>query len=172
MLWHAPVGPIAFPLTPFPLGITRVEPEYAQHRYLTRDESRLFLGDGDDPTRVSMVPQRVEATRSAVVAGKRLLYLLSEHFEQFQPEVAPVWEALEAAERRALDDAIEQARILISAARPDLASDLLTRLSSDLARRALDVVETMAESMEVRSRILHGIRDEPGWRGPAIDWEH
>ncbi len=172
VLWHAPVGPIAFPLTPYPLGITRVEPEYAQHRYLTRDESRLFLGDGDDPTRVSTVPQRVEATRSAVVAGKRLLYLLSEHFEQFQPEVAPVWEALEAAERRALDDAIEQARILISAERPDLASDLLTRFSSDLARGALEVVETMADSMEVRSRILHGIRDEPGWRGPEIDWEH
>ncbi len=41
------------------------------------------------------MPQRVEATRSAVAMFKRLLYLLAEHHELFLPEVTPVWEALE-----------------------------------------------------------------------------
>ena len=171
VLWHAAVGPVAYPLTPHPLGLSRVAPELARHRYLTRGESRVFVGDGDEPDGpASVVPQRVEATRSAVMAGKRLLYLISEHHELFLPEVRPLWPAFEAGAHEALRATIDQARILLSVDRGDLAEDLLTRFAEEQAVRALDLVEIVAASMDARSRLLSGVRDTLGWQGPAIDW--
>lgn len=73
--------------------------------------------------------------------GKRLLYLLAEHHELFLPEV-------------------------IAAGRDELARDLLTRFCHAEALRALDLGAAMVDSMERRSRVLCGIRDEPGRRGP------
>ncbi len=169
MIWHAPVGAIAAPFTPFFLGVDSITPELQRHRYLTTGEDAAFIDAGEDD-RPSMVSQRVEATRSAVVTFKRMLYLLAEHHELFLPEVTPVWEALEAATAAQLAMITEQAQTLIAAGRTDLTRDLLTRFCQVEALRALDLGEAMVESMERRSRVLFGIRDEPGWRGPAQLW--
>jgi hypothetical protein len=112
----------------------------------------------------------VEATRSAVVTFKRLLYVLAEHHELFLPEVTPVWEALERATAEQAGAVAEAAGLLIGSGRAELARDLLTRFCEGEALRALDLGETMADSMERRSRVLFGIRDEPGWRGPERLW--
>ena len=171
LLWHAPVGAVAAPFTPFFLGVTAIPPEFRQHRYLTAGEDASFVGAIlDDDDRVSDVPQRVEATRSAVAIFKRLLYLLAEHHEVFLPEVTPVWEALEQELAATVRDVAESADVLAAAGRGDLARELLTRFCSTEALRGLDLGEAMLGSMEARSRVLFGIRDEPGWRGPEVLW--
>jgi len=171
LLWHAPVGAVAAPFTPFFLGVKAIPPEFRQHRYLTTGEDASFVGALlDDDDRASVVPQRVEATRSAVAVFKRLLYLLAEHHETFLPEVTPVWEALEQELAGTVRDVAESAEVLATAGRADLARDLLTRFCSTEALRGLDLGEAMLNSMEARSRVLFGIRDEPGWRGPEQLW--
>ncbi len=164
VMWHAPIGPIAAPLTPFLLGVESIPPEFAQHRYLTTGEDALFV-DGD-----SLVPQAVEATRSAVFTFKRLLYLLAEHHELFLPEVTPVWEAFEAGQAALLRSVVDAAGVLIAAGRADLARALITRHCATEALRSLDLGEAMVESMEARSRVLFGVREQGGWKGPEQIW--
>jgi hypothetical protein len=170
LLWHTPVGAVAAPFTPFFLGVTAIPPEFRQHRYLTAGEDAAFVSKLDDDDAASVVPQRVEATRSAVAIFKRLLYVLAEHHELFLPEVTPVWEALEAQLAAAVPRVAESANLLATAGRADLERDLLTRFCSAEALRGLDLGEAMLNSMEARSRVLFGIRDEPGWRGPEQLW--
>jgi dipeptidase len=170
VLWHAPVGPIAAPFTPFFLGVQAIPPEFRRHRYLGEGEAAAFVDDSDPADRASAVPQRIEATRSAVAVFKRLLYLLAEHHEAFLPEVSPVWEMFEGEQAAALDDVARMAETLLSAGQPDLARRLLTRHCSTEAIRSLDLGETMAASMDARSRLLFGIRDDRPWRGPRQLW--
>jgi dipeptidase len=170
VLWHAPVGPIAAPLTPFALGVRSVPPELGRHRYLGEGEAASFVDDRDPDDRASLVPQRIEATRSAVAIHKRLLYLLAEHHEVFLPEVVPVWEAFERDQLELLADVMETAGALIDGDRLDLALDLVTRHCGAQAIRALDLAETMVDSMDARSRLLFGIREDRGWRGPEQIW--
>jgi dipeptidase len=151
--------------------VTQVEPEFAKHRYLSTGESSAFMSDSvDDDSPTSTVPQAVEATRSAVAVHKRLLYLVSEHHEVFLPEVLPVWTALERRSAAGLATAIASARVLLDAGRVDLAEELLTRFSSGEMLRALDVAEAMVASMDARARVLFGLRESGGWRGPTILW--
>jgi hypothetical protein len=105
-----------------------------------------------------------------VAVFKRLLYLLAEHHETFLPEVTPVWEAFERAAESELNGVVESARLLLEAGRPELARDVVTRFSHAQALRALDLGEAMVASMEARSRLLFGIRDDGGWRGPEQIW--
>lgn len=170
VLWHAPVGPIAAPLTPFVVGVRSVPPELGRHRYLGEGEAASFIDDRDPDDPASAVPQRIEATRSAVAIHKRLLYLLAEHHDVFLPEVTPVWEAFEREQVRLLADVMEMAEVLVDADRLDLALDLVTRHCGTQATRALDLAETMLDSMDARSRLLFGIREDGGWRGPEQIW--
>jgi hypothetical protein len=119
---------------------------------------------------VSVVAQGVEGTQSAVAVFKRLLYLASEHHETFLPEVTPVWVALERRLAADLVDVEASAMLLFDAARPDLAEALLTRWCATEAVAALDLGEAIVRSMEARSRVLFGVREERGWRGPEQLW--
>ncbi|MDX6550770.1 MAG: dipeptidase [Gaiellales bacterium] len=170
VLWHSPVGAVAAPFTPFVLGVQSIPPEFRQHRYLTAGEEARFVDGSNPDDHVSAVHQRVEATRSAVVTFKRLLYLLAEHHETFLPEVTPVWEALERELAAHLSTTLESAATLISAGRADLAKDLLTRFCTTEAVRSLDLGEAILNSIEARSRVLFGLREDGPWRGPAQLW--
>jgi dipeptidase len=169
LLWHAPVGAVAAPFTPFFLGVESIPPELLRHRYLTAGEEAVFMDPGrGEPG--SAVHQRIEATRSAVAVFKRLLYVLAEHHELFLPEVTPVWEALERDSCAGALRVAEAAELLIDQGRQDLAVDTLTRFSAGEALRALDLGDAIVASMEARSRVLFGVRDERGWRGPEQIW--
>jgi dipeptidase len=170
VLWHAPVGPIAAPFTPFFMGVRSIPPELRQHRYLTAGESARFVDDRDTDDPASVVPQGVEATRSAAAVFKRLLYLMADHHETFLPEITPVWEALERRLAAELPDLEASATILLEAGRSDLAETLLTRWCATEAVTSIDLGEAIVRSMEARSRILFGVREEPGWRGPEQLW--
>ena len=169
MLWHAPIGAMAAPFTPFYVGVDSVPPEFGPHRYLTTGEDARFVDDRKED-RKSTIPQRIEATKSAVYIFKQLLYLLAEHHETFLGEVTPVWEAFEAAcaiEQKAV---VETAETLLSTGKPGLASKYLTDYCTTQAKRSLDLGEAMVNSMEARSRVLFGIREDKSWRGPAQIW--
>jgi hypothetical protein len=170
LLWHAPVGPIAAPFTPFFLGVHSIPPEFGKHRYLLDAEAAAFIDDADPDDLASTVPQRVEATRSAFATFKRLLYLVAEHHALFLPEVTPVWEAFEREQAASLADVRSMTETLVQAGQLDLARDLITRHCSTEAIRALDLGETMAASMDARSRLLFGIRADQAWRGPEQIW--
>ena len=170
VLWHAPVGAVAAPLIPFFLGVDSVPPELRRHRYLTAGEDAAFADPLDDDDPRSSVAPRIEATRSAAAVFRRLLYLLAEHHELFLPEVTPVWEALERETAAAVPAVRESAKILLEAGRPELAADVLTRFSCGEAIRALDLGEAMAASMDARSRVLFGLREDRTWRGPQRIW--
>ena len=170
VLWHAPIGPVAAPLTPFFLGVESIPPEFRRHRYLTAGEDASFVDDSDQSDQSSAVPQRIEATRSAVFTFKRLLYLVTEHHEQFLPEVTPVFEALEHELLTDLSDVVQSARILSAHGVQRLARQLLTRYSGTQAMRSLDLGEALLNSMEARSRLLFGVREERSWRGPEQLW--
>ncbi len=166
LLWHTPVGPIAAPFTPFFVGVRTIPPEFRQHRYLNEGDSATFVEDSERLDAPSEVSQRVEATRSAVAVFKRLLYLLAEHHELFLPEVTPVWEAFERDQAGALMTVAAAAEALVATDQLDSARDLITRHCSTEAIRALDLGETMAASMDARSRLLFGVREDRPWRGP------
>jgi dipeptidase len=171
LLWHAAIGAIAAPFTPFFLGVSSIPPEFRRHRYLTTGEDSAFVhADPADGDPHSAAPQAVEATRSAVAVFKRLLYLLAEHHETFLPEVTPVWEALEHELADSVPDVADSAALLLGAGRGDLARDLLTRYCTTESLRGLDLGEAMLESIEARSRVRFGVRDEGSWRGPEQLW--
>ncbi len=170
LLWHAPIGPVAAPFTPFFCGVDAIPVELGRHRHLGEGEAATLVDPLDPDDSPSPVPQRVEATPSAVAVYRRLLHLLAEHHEQFLPEVTPVWEALERDLAVGAAEARDAARILLDAGRGDLARGLLTRFASSSATDALGLAAAMADSMDLRSRVLYGIRDEPGWRGPERIW--
>jgi hypothetical protein len=171
LMWHAAIGAIAAPFTPFFLGVTSVPVEFARHRYLTTGEDAAFIdrdSTSDEPT--SVVGQRTEASRSAVYVFKRLLYLLAEHHETFLPEVTPVWEALEKELADEAPEVVDTALLLIANGQPSAAGKHLTRYCAAQAVRGLDLGEAMVNSMEARSRILFGLRDDTSWRGPEQLW--
>lgn len=172
-LWHTPTAALAAPFTPVFLGATEVLPEYRQHRYLTAGESARFVDlrhaeKGRDD--VSRVPQGVEATRSAVQAGKRLLYLVQRHSELFLPEIAALWEAVERRHIAAQPGVFDIAATLLAAGKQERAAEYLTYyLRTELAA-ALDLVETMVASLEARARALFGLSDDPTPKSPPQIW--
>lgn len=168
-LWHAPVGAIAAPFTPFLLGVDHIPVEFGEHRYLTVGESARFHDDRH-PDGASNVAQRVEATEYAYHLFKRLLLLVCEHHELFLPEVTPVWEAFERDCNARVAIAVEQAAVLRQAGRADLATALMTSCCADLAERSLRLGRSMLDSMEARSRVLFGIRTTSEWIGPEQIW--
>jgi dipeptidase len=152
ILWVAGAPASAAPFIPFRLAVSRVPPEFRRHRYLTEGEAAKFQ-DADQ--------RGLESTRYAFRVYKRLLYLVQEHQEKFLPEVT---EALEAFELRLIADqesVEETARTLFDAGKPELARNYLTYYSSTEAMNGLQLAESLAQSLEARTKVIFGIRS-PG----------
>ncbi len=148
-LWVAPGPPVTAPFVPWRIGVESVPPEFRRHRYLTAGEAERTV----DPAQ-----RGLESTRYANRAVKRLLYLVDEHREEFLPEVTPL---LEAHDRRMLEvqPGVEQtATILLEAGESGLARRYLTEQSHAAADEALRLLEGLAAAIELRTRLLYGIR--------------
>lgn len=173
-LWHTQTGAIAAPFVPVFMGMRDVPPEYRQHRYLTAGESSRFLdlrhARKGDLASASRVPQGIEATRSATAVFKRLLNLIAQHHELFLPEVTAIWEAAENRLLQAHPGVVETARTLLAAGKPDLAADYLTYYCHTELRAALELAETLAQSLDARSRLLFGINDDLEPRSAEQIW--
>lgn len=148
-LWVAPGPPVTAPFVPWRIGVESVPPEFRRHRYLTAGEAERTV----DP-----VQRGLESTRYANRSVKRLLYLVDEHRGEFLPEVT---ELLGAHDRRMLEaqPGVERtATILLEAGEAGLAQRYLTERSHAAAAEALQLLEGLAASIELRTRLLHGIR--------------
>ncbi|WP_374311005.1 C69 family dipeptidase [Dongia sp.] len=170
MLWHTQVGAVAAPFAPVFMGVTQVPEEYRQHRYLTAGESARFVDLRHGQAVLSAVPQGIEATRSATAVFKRLLYLVAQHDDLFRPEVTAVWEAIE---RKLVADCpaiIDTAQTLIDARKPERAAAFLTYYCRTELLAALDLGETLARSIEARTRALFGINTDMMPKSAAQIW--
>jgi len=174
VLWHTQIGAIAAPFVPVYMGVRAIPEEYCQHRYLSAGESARFLDlrhfrNGQTES-VSQVPQGIESTRSASQIFKRLLYLVLQHSAVFLPEVTALWEAVERRLIQASSGVTQTAQILLDAGRSDLAADHIDYFTRTELLAALDLADTMARSIEARTRALYGIRTDPEPLTPDQLW--
>jgi dipeptidase len=149
ILWVAGAPSSAAPFIPFHLATTNVPPEFQRHRYLTEGEAAKFQ---------DLDQRGIESTRYAFRTYKRLLYLVQEHQEKFLPEVT---EALTAFESRLIDEqesVEETARTLFEANKPELARKYMTYWSNTEALNGLQLAESLAQSIEARTKVIFGIR--------------
>jgi dipeptidase len=83
---------------------------------------------------------------------------VDEHREVFLPEVKAALAAFESRQIAAQPGLERTARILLDAREPALARRYLTDQANTAAVDALHLIEALAESVEVRTRFLYGIR--------------
>lgn len=172
LIWHTQIGAVAAPFVPVFMGVEEVPEEFGLHRYLTDGEAARFydVRETRDQDAVSIVPQGIEATRSASYVFKRLQNLVFQHSDVFLPEVTALWEA---SERKLLADCahvVRAAGVLLDSKEPDLANMCLTYFSKTELNKALDVAEKLAQSLEIRVRLLHGISRGRTPVGPEQIW--
>lgn len=148
-LWVAPAPPLTAAFIPWRIGVQSVPPEYRRHRYLTAGESARMM----DPEE-----RGVESTRYVNRAAKRLFYLVEEHPGEFLPEVRAALAAFRQ-KQVAAQPAIERtAGVLFEAGEDALAHRYLTEQAHAAAAEGLELIEALAESIEMRTRMRHGIR--------------
>ncbi len=158
-LWATVAPSAASPFMPHYIGQTDVPVEFKWHRYLSQEEDARFLPP-------ELFAQ--EASRYAFREFKRLFYAMGgslwndgpadeERYETFHPEVAQALEAFQEARVDEQDEVLSTARALLQADKPELATKYLTRYSNRQAVDALDLVSTMADSIEKRGRLLFGV---------------
>jgi len=156
LLWHAHVGAVAAPFVPVFLGVTAIPAEFAQHRYLSEGEAASFYG-GDrtgDPS--PAVPQRVEATRSATAAFKRLYYVLMQGDDPLD-RVTAIWEGLETRLAAQAETVGRIGRILADAGEKELLAHHLDYFTRGELLASLDWAEKLAYAAEIRLRSLQGL---------------
>jgi hypothetical protein len=150
-LWIAAGPPITAGFVPWRIGVDAVPPEYRRHRYLTAGEA--------ERSSIDRKQQGVEATRYVNRAVKRLLYLVDEHRDSFLPEVRAALAAFDSRQL-AVQPSIERtAQILLAAGEDMLARRYLTDQAHMAAGDGLRLIEALADSIEARTTVLHGIRD-------------
>ena len=150
-LWVAPAPPVAAPFVPWRIGVQDVPSEFKRHRYLTAGEATRHIRDEDIG---------LESTRYAFRACKRLFYLAKSHEAEFLPEVVETLTAFESgliAEQETVEGIAQE---LFQAGKPELARAALTYYSRTEAMNGLRLVESLAQSLEARTKVLFGIRSE------------
>ncbi len=154
-IWMGSGPTLTSPFIPFPLGIQEIPIEYKKHRYLTRGESTRFI-DPDFQGR--------ESTPYAFRTFKRLYHLVAEHPKEFRAEVVDTLQAFEERAIMQLNDVKNMIRGLCTEKHFEQAKRPLTELNHKLAREGLEAAETLADSIEIKTRLLYGI-SEPGEKG-------
>jgi len=161
-LWVAPTGSVTAPFIPYRIGVSSVPAEYGKHRYLTKGEAQAF---------VTRDWQIQEATLFAGRLFKRLMYFTCDRPQKFLPEVA---EALTAFEDRMIADQPDleaTALTLLEAGEPGLAEQVVTRYAHAKAAEALDLGAALLASIEVRTRLLYGLREPASEEMSRLDYQ-
>jgi dipeptidase len=149
-LWVAPGPPITAAFVPWRIGVESVPPEYRRHRYLTAGEA--------ERSNIQQAQQGLESTRYVNRAVKRLLYLIDEHRDAFLPEVTAALTAFESRQLAAQPGVERTAQILLKANEAALARRYLTEQANTAAGAGLHLIESLADSIEARTKVLYGIR--------------
>jgi len=153
VLWIAIGPPEASVFIPYYLGVASVPLEYGEHRYLTKGEAlRMEL---------PRERQGQETTAYAYRIFDRLFMLADEHFEEFHPEVIMTFRAFEDRLISQQEDVEEIASNLLQAGKSDLAGRFLTYYCNTEAMEGLRVASTLADSLEIRTKLRFNIRPLP-----------
>jgi len=161
-LWVAPTGSVTAPFLPWRIGVNSIPAEFGKHRYLSKGEATRYVTEDW---------QIQEATLFAGRLFKRLMYFTCDHPDKFLPEVT---EALTAFENRMIQEQAvieETARTLIEAGKSDLAGDMLTRYMYAQSGQALQLGEALLDSIEMRTRVLFGLRQPSGDEMSRLDYQ-
>jgi dipeptidase len=148
-LWVAPGPAAAAPFLPWRIGVESVPAEFRRHRYLTAGEAERT---------VDASQRGLESTRYANRAVKRLLYLVDEHPDMYRPEVRALLDVHDGRTLAAQPDVERIARVLLDSGEDRLARRYLTQQAHVAAAGALQLLETLADGIELRTRLEHGIR--------------
>mgnify|MGYP006271424931 CR=1 FL=1 len=148
-LWVAAGPPLTAPFVPWRIGVRSVPPEYREHRYLTV---------GSATTTVDPAQRGVESTRYANRLVKRLLYLVEEHRDEFLPEVSAALGDFDDRQIAAQARIERIAEVLFDAGEDDLARQYLTERAHAAADDGMRLMQALAASIEMRTRLKHGIR--------------
>ncbi len=174
MMWHAPIGSLAAPFAPVFMGQENVPPEFAKHRYLTTGEDHRFMDPrrdesfGDDI--ISTVNQAVEGTHSAVYECKRLMYLMLQDADRFEPEVTRALEDSEARLTVETARIVKLAETLIASQNETDACHVLDYFSNTELKRSLDLVMAMSASIEARLRTAGKLDERQPVKGLPQVW--
>ncbi len=152
-IWVAPTGSVTAPFNPWWLGVRQVPPQYAQHRYLTKDAASSFLNpDYRDQ----------EATEFAGRTFKRLMYLTCARPGAYLPIVVEALEGFEAQSMEGVSWVEPAARALIGAGDRDGAVSLLTHYATTRADEALEMGNVMVDALEGHLHLTRGLADPEG----------
>ncbi len=119
---------------------------------------------------LSAIPQGIESTRSAAQVFKRLLYLVFQNQAAFLPEVTATWIAVERRLANIQPSVIRTAETLIDAGERALACDYLTYYAHTELLNALRLAESLAQSIEARTRAIYGIALDAEPHSPEQIW--
>ncbi|WP_343080062.1 C69 family dipeptidase [Ostreiculturibacter nitratireducens] len=152
LMWHSATGALAAPFSPVFLGQDRVPAEYGPRRYLTTGESRRFMdlrkaasGVIDS---VSLVPQIVEAHRSAFYESKRLLYLMQLLGHPALERVTAVFQAREKALESLVASYLRIAQHAVAGGNREDALRILSHFSTGELKACLDLVMSLSQGLE------------------------
>lgn len=171
MMWHCPTGAIAAPFAPVFLGQTTVPGEFGPHRYLTTGESHRFMDmrkDDGASDAVSLVPQVLEARRSAVYEAKRLMYLLQIAGEDDLARVTRAFVAREVGlfQRSARMRAMAEA--LVATDKRQEAIELLEYFSVTELLAGHRLVMTLATGLEAELDTVGALGSTEGFGGQQM----
>jgi hypothetical protein len=153
VLWIAATTPVTAPFIPYHLGVNDVPAEFKRHRYLTEGEADGFM---------DAAFRGIESTRYAFQVFKRLFYLTEERSREFLPEVTQALEAFESGLISQQPTMEKTAQALYKAGEADLARQYLTYCSNTEAMNGLHLGEALGQSIELRTKVLYGIRQPSG----------
>ncbi|KAF2025697.1 hypothetical protein EK21DRAFT_75844 [Setomelanomma holmii] len=148
-IWVAPTGSVTAPFNLWWLGVKSVPPEYAQHRYLTKDAASTFL----DPDY-----QFQEATHFAGRIFKQVLYYTCSDPETFLPIVQDMLHGFENDSFTDIAWVESSAKTLIENGQRETVLDLLTFYAHTRAEKALALGKTMVDSLDAYVKLLGRFR--------------
>jgi dipeptidase len=154
-IWVAPTGSVTAPFNPWWLGVTSVPPEYAQHRYLTKDAASTFL-DTDF--------QFQEATHFAGRTFKQVLYYTCSNPETFLPIVQNMLHGYENTSFSDVEWVQRSAQKLVESGMQDEAIELLTFYAHARADKALSLGKTMVDALDAYVKLTGQFRMPTGSR--------
>lgn len=152
-IWVSPTGSVAAPYIPWWLGVQKIPASFAQHRYLTKGAGSHFL----NPDYAMQ-----EASDFAGRRFKQVMYYMCEDPETFRPTVQRM---LRGFEQKSFDDirwVEESARTLIEQGKREQAQSLLTFYSSTRASDAMNLGDTLVDSLAAYSQLVTGERRPKG----------
>jgi dipeptidase len=161
VLWIAMGPPGASVYIPYYLGISSVPLEFGEHRYLTKGEALKM--------ELARERQGQETTTYAYRLFDKLFMLSDEHYDEYHPEVIATFHAFEDQLISRQEDIESIALQLLHAGKPDLAQRFLTYYCETEALKGLRLARTLADSIEMRTRLRFGIRSLPSLRENSPD---